>query len=79
MPLILEYAVHVLAESPYIVQSLVLSFRILRFDGLWLILNLIPVPSGDDFMFRPLLAVPINNLSPREAAINHRFHGLLLI
>jgi hypothetical protein len=78
MPLILEYAVHVLAESPYIVQSLVLSFRILRFDGLWLILNLIPVPSGDDFMFHPLLAVPID-LSPREAAINHKFHGAFLI
>ena len=78
MPLILEYAVHVLAECPYIVQSLVLSFRIFRFDGLWLIRNLIPIPSGDDFMLRPLLAVPID-LSPREAAINHKFHGTLLI
>lgn len=70
MPLILEYAVHVLAEFPEIAQPLVLCLCILRFEDLWLILNLFPDPPADDFMLPPLLAVPID-LCPREATVNH--------
>lgn len=78
MPLILENAAHVLAEFPEIVQTLVLSLCILRFDNLWLILNLFPDPAADDFVLPPLLAVPID-LSPREATVYHEFHGAFFI
>ena len=78
MPLILENAAHVLAEFSEIVQPLVLSLCILRFDDLWLILNMLPDPPADDFVLPPLLAVPIN-LCPREATIYHKFHGAFLI
>ncbi len=70
MPLILEYAVHVLAEFSEIVQPPVLSFSKLRFDCLWLILNLFGDPPADDFMLPPLLAVSID-LCPCEATFYH--------